>query len=190
MDNIEKVQTKEKKPWHRQENESTKAFHAFMLYRDMLPKGRSIQKVLETTDKKPSYYRHLARWSSRYEWVKRATFHDDHMAEVKREANQKAIEEMAERQAKEGMALQQKGIERLADMAGREMRMRDAIRAIEVGAKLERTARGEPSEITKHQIVPGTEKRLEDMTDAELDEIIERRGVLPEGKEEKKDGNY
>lgn len=183
-------EVREKQPWHRCENESAKAFHAFILYRDMLTKERSIQNVLIKVEGKPSYFRHLARWSSKYEWVTRATLHDDHMAEVRREAHQKAIEEMTERQAKEGAALQAIGMRRFHNKEGtaREgvasvMDDRDAILAIEKGAKLERTARGEPGEITKHEIVPLPEKRLEDMTDEELDEIIARRGALPEGRE-------
>ncbi len=188
---MSEVVHREKKPWHRREDESAKAFHAFVLYRDMLTKERSIQNVQIKLGGKPSYFRHLARWSSKYRWVERATLHDDHMAEVRREAHQKAIEEMTERQAKEGLALQEIGMRRFHSKEGAArdgvastMDDRDAILAIEKGAKLERTARGEPGEITKHEIVPVAGKRLEDMTDEELDEIIARRGALPEGQEE------
>jgi len=179
--------TEERRPWHRQELETARAFHAFMLYRDLLPKGRSLEKVSKKLSDNAHYLTHLKRWSSRYDWVNRATLHDEHIAEVRSEAQEQAIIDMAERQAKEGMALQQKGVERLADMAIREMRLRDAIKAIEVGAKLERIARGEPGEITKHEIGPFTQKPLEEMTDEELDEIIARRGALPEGQYDNSD---
>jgi hypothetical protein len=180
----------DRQPWHRRETESAKAFHAFMLYRDMLPRERSIQKVLDNADRKPSYYRHLARWSSRYDWVNRANLHDDHMAEARAEAQEKAIVDMVERQTKQAMALQTLGLRKYLNADGSlketvvlQMADRDAIRAIVEGAKLERISRGQPGDITKHEIEPASHKPLEEMTDAELDEIIERRGALPEGKE-------
>ena len=175
----------EHKPWHRQPGESSKAFHAFMLYRDMLPKGRSLRKVGQELGKTPSYVKYLQKWSVLYGWVARAQAHDDHLAAIRAEAQEKAVKEMAERQAKEGMALQTTGIKRFVDDEGKlrpevakGMKDRDAIHAIDVGARIERTARGEPTEIMKQE---HTIRRAEDLTDDELAEIIERERQLEEG---------
>jgi len=153
----------EHKPWQRRQDESAKAFHAFIFYRDMLSKERSLEKVLDKCKGKPSYYRHLARWSSRYEWVNRATAHDDYLDEVRAESQVHNIKEMAERQAKEGMALQKIGFEFLTGVGLVEAR--DAIRAVDVGAKLERIARGEPTEIIEAKI---RLKPITEYTDEEL----------------------
>lgn len=168
----------ERKPWHRQEDESSKAFHAFMLYRDMGAKERSLEKVLGKFDRKPSYYRHLARWSSRYHWVARATAYDDYQAEVKCLARERAIEEMEERQAKEGMALQGKGIEKLQATKPKDMTVDTAIRAVDIGVKIERTARGEPTEIAKGDHIV---RSVRELSDQELDAIIQKYKQLEEG---------
>jgi len=168
----------ENKPWHRQPGETAKAFHAFVLYRDMLPKERSLQKVRQKLTKTPPYLRYLKTWSSRFSWVARAQAYDDHLAEVKAEAQEHAIVEMTELQAREGRALQTVGMRRFVDEQGKVrigiaqgMKDADAIRAIDVGAKLERTARGEPTEIVKDVTGRGV-KRL---SDEELLQIIEEQ---------------
>lgn len=165
------------KPWHRQPQETAKAFHAFMLYRDMLPRERSLQKVCQRYAKGAPYLTHLKRWSSRYHWVARASAHDDHLAAVRADAQEHAIKEMADRQAKQGMALQGVGIRRFVNPDGSlnvnvasMMQDKDAIRAVDVGAKLERTARGEPTEIVKKETTIRTAK---DLTDDELAQIIQ-----------------
>lgn len=160
----------ENQPWHRQPRESSKAFHAFMLYRDMPPKERSLEKVRQKLTKTPPYLRHLKKWSSYYSWVARAQAHDDHLAAVGAEAQEKAVKDMAERQAREGMAMQSKGMTKLRRMKAKDMQPRDAIHAVDVGAKLERTARGEPTEIVKEEI---TFRSAEDLTDDELAKIIQ-----------------
>jgi hypothetical protein len=58
----------------------------------------------------------------------------------------KVLQEMNERHAKEGLALQQKGIERLGTLPPEQFSPSDAIRAINDGVRLERLARGEPTE--------------------------------------------
>lgn len=55
---------------------------------------------------------------------------------------------MNERHAREGLALQQKGVQRLQDVTSDEMSATDAIRAVIEGVRLERLARGAP---TDHQ---------------------------------------
>lgn len=174
--------TTDLKPWHRQPGETPKSFHAFMLYRDMLPKERSMERVAEKLGKVPGYRLLLEKWSSRYHWVARARANDSYLAEVRHEAMENAIREMAERQAQEGMWLQAKGIEWLKSLGVDDIKARDAIQAIDIGAKVERTARGEPTEIIKGDVTVRA-KPMSDYTDEELDEIIAKK-QLPSGIEE------
>ena len=166
----------ESKPWYRQPDETAKAFAAFVLYRGMMPRERSLAKV-HHSDIKMSSRRWLAEWSRRHQWVARSLAHDEHLAAVKTESQEQAIIDMAERQAKEGLALQQKGLERLASIPIEEIKARDAISAVTEGAKLERMARGEPTEIVRGD---HTIKAVREMTDEQLQEIIDR-GRLEEG---------
>lgn len=58
--------------------ESTKAWEAFVYYRN-LGSDRSLDKVRRQYSDKPSYMALVARWSSRYSWVKRARAFDDYI---------------------------------------------------------------------------------------------------------------
>lgn len=143
-------------PWERQEGETTKAFYAFVIYRD-LGHNRSISRVhqayIETTSKTRSCLRTIGGWSAKYGWVKRAQAYDAYMDGLAREEKVKAAKEMSMRHLTLGMAMQQKGAERLQDLDGKDMKVRDAISAIAQGTRLERLIRGEPTERVKGEIV-------------------------------------
>jgi len=126
--------------------ESTKQRQAFDLYWQLGP-DRSIDqlhKAMSAGGRAPNV-RTLYAWSSRCHW-------QDRLADLEREARRaaaeariRAMEEMYERQAQEGLLLQQKGAEWLMTLE-EEISPEAAIRAIVEGAKLERQARGEPGE--------------------------------------------
>lgn len=75
-------------PWHRQPHETTKAFAAFVVYRD-LGVERSIDKAYASkraTQQQPNSKstshresRYWAEWSTKYNWVERATAYDDYL---------------------------------------------------------------------------------------------------------------
>lgn len=62
------------KPWERQENESSPAFEAFVLYRDTRP--RSLRKVSDVLDKSKSL---VEGWSSSHNWVMRCEQWDNEL---------------------------------------------------------------------------------------------------------------
>ncbi len=68
-------------PFDRQPDETTKAYSAFRLYRDM-GAGRTLDKTRMTLGRPPGYMRQLETWSSRYGWVERTRAWDD--AEARR----------------------------------------------------------------------------------------------------------
>ena len=79
---------------------------------------------------------------------------------------------MQARQAKEGLLLQQKGAEWLAQIENEKASPEAAIRAVVEGARLERLALGEATERTEvHGEHP--DPRLEQLGDEELDRLIE-----------------
>lgn len=87
--------------------------------------------------------RSLFRWSSELHWQDRL---DDLEREARRqnaEAYLRSLKEMNERQAREGLVLQQKAVERIQALADNELTGSEAIRALVEGARLERLARGE-----------------------------------------------
>jgi len=90
--------------WDRLENEPERAHRAFESF-SALPSGE--RTLLE------AYRRHVGNpdaakpsdtwsgWSNTFAWRERAAAYDDHLASVRREAYERAVEEEAERQARE-----------------------------------------------------------------------------------------
>jgi hypothetical protein len=152
--------------------ESTRHRQAFDIYFD-LGSERSIRRLrieLQTVWNRVPTERTLFEWSRVFGWqfriddIEREARESDHSVRVE------AIREMQERHAREGLLMQQKGAQRLSELAHEDMKSGDAIRAIIEGARLERLARGEP---TEH--VLNTEDRdpqLERLTDDELEQLI------------------
>ncbi len=76
----------DRKPWDRLPGEGTRAYEAFLRYRDMPPGRRSIQRVsVECAKSTPL----LKRWSARHDWVARALAWDE---EGVRQADETHIE--------------------------------------------------------------------------------------------------
>ena len=163
-------------PWLRLENESTKGYNAFCKYRDMSPDVRSYDKVREALGKKAGYIRQLEYWASSYNWVQRATQYDDYCDAQSLAAVELARKEMAERKAKVGMLLQSKGIEKMQNVTEVNITTGEAIRSIEIGTRIERTARGEPSEIQKSEHSGTVQVDVTDISDEDLLRIAQGGG--------------
>ncbi len=88
----------------------------------------------------------LETWSSAFHWQDRLLDLERQATEQDRDQQLRALREMAERHAKEGLALQQKGVERLQSLRPEELSPSDAVRALIEGVRLERLARGEPTD--------------------------------------------
>ena len=136
--------------WERQPGESTKAYAAFCVYRD-LGTERSLEKAGQTLDK-PRTRKWLGEWSAKYNWLERAMAYDDYLERKKREEKEKAILEMAERHARLAMAFQQRIAQRLQEIDPAELSPADMARWLDIATKLERLSRGEPTEIGKQEI--------------------------------------
>jgi hypothetical protein len=85
---------------------------------------------------------------------------------------------MAERHAKEALMLQNKAVERLRQLRPEELKPRDTLSFLIEAAKLERLARGEPTErVAQEHHLPD----VKELTDDELARIVAERGLLPPG---------
>src|SRR5215208_3578953 len=92
---------KKKELWDRLENEPERAYRAFESYRNLPSAERTLieayrQHVGNRDAVKPSDT--WSRWSSEFAWRERAAAYDDHMANKRREAYERGMEEEAERQ--------------------------------------------------------------------------------------------
>jgi hypothetical protein len=99
---IQVMDTK-KELWDRLKNESERAYRAFEVFLRLPSSERTLtaayQHHVGNPDAKPSDT--WSRWSSSFAWRERAAAYDDHLASVRRAAYERAIEEEAERQARE-----------------------------------------------------------------------------------------
>lgn len=158
----------ERQPWDRQEDESSKAFEAFVLYRDM-GSQRSLMKVAqslhETSPRKgtvESVKTHLAQWSVRHKWVERIEAYE--IAEDRRQrlAREEEIEAMRGRHTRAGEALTTiaslrllgsrddvPGVGKINRINPNDLRPDDVARMLVEGIKVERLSRGLPTDLTK-----------------------------------------
>ncbi len=91
---------------------------------------------------RPPSPRAVQTWSSSFHWQDRLLDLERRSAELDREHQLSALRDMNARHAKEGLALQQKALERLKTMPPSELSASDAVRALIEGVRLERLSRG------------------------------------------------
>jgi len=132
--------------WERLSNETTKAYAAFCIYRD-LGSERSIDKVLAATGKRNRSS--LIKWSSRYNWVERVQAYDQYLEELKRKEQEQAIIEMSRRHAELAVRMQELIKARLEEIDVNALSPRDLATWLDIATKLERLSRGEPTSIEK-----------------------------------------
>lgn len=140
-----------KRIWERLEKETTKQYEAFCVYRDM-GSDRSLRAVGERMGKSEGL---MERWSSKNQWVDRATAWDDEQERIEREIAQKeqikAIRDMRKRQAESGYALQIKGLKGLEKILLEDLSAQDIVKMLVEGAKLERIGRGDVGEVVEER---------------------------------------
>jgi uncharacterized protein YoaH (UPF0181 family) len=134
-------------------NEETRHRLAFDLY-VKLGASRSLEALQAALVDDPSLIQRgraptrstIESWSSAFRW-------QDRLRDLEREAVAQDHEELVQllrqmnaRHGKEGLALQQKGIERLNTLTPTDMSAADAIRAVSEGVRLERLAHNVPTD--------------------------------------------
>jgi hypothetical protein len=164
-----------RRPWEQQRRESKVAFEAFKAYRDMGGK-RSHAKVAEQLGKSTHL---MSTWSRKWEWVERVERWDVYQERQWLITRERERKKMLERQARLGQAGQGVAAEWLADLrAARETlpvteKARGYARLAEASVKIERLARGEPTERTKTE---GTLTTREQPAVMSVEEIMEHLG--------------
>ena len=137
-------------PFHQLPGESIKAYQAFVVYRNLDAKERSLQRVGSELVKSRQL---LSRWSAKWSWVERAQAWDNHQ-EIKRlEARIEEKQKMDEQHLKIVRAMRSKIIDALtkmeADVLARDVReMRSWIAEF---IRLERLIMGEPESIEERR---------------------------------------
>ena len=155
-----------KKPiWERQPGETQFQFMWFGRYLEQRISGGSLTDVCRVHDKKLGYERTLRNMSYLNQWVTRIDAYRDFLDVERQKQRLKDIQEMGERQAKNGVLMQQYAIAWFAanpDIGKGGLTPELALKFMETGARIERTARGAPTEIKADAELPeDTRKRME-----------------------------
>ena len=155
--------SKKPKPWEPQPGETHKAYAGFCEYAKQPPATRAAGGK----DRKRGYLGKpitpavLATWSVKYNWVKRALAWDVERERISREVEISELRAMRRRQIRAAMLAQERAEQKLkssvkstkqAKGAFDELSETDAMKLLSEGAKLERTARGEPGEIIEERV--------------------------------------
>ena len=151
--------------------ETTRHREAFDRYW-RLGAGRTIRRLHAALEAEGSArsLRTLCEWSRQFHWQDRISDLESEARQAADAARVAAIREMHDRQAREGLLLQQRGTEWLGELKSEDASPEAAIRAITEGAKLERLARGEATERTES--VDQAAEQLEGLSDDELQRLI------------------
>ncbi|MDR1439920.1 MAG: hypothetical protein LBJ10_07910 [Clostridiales bacterium] len=136
-------------PWERQPGEGAKAFAAFAAYRDMGAGDRSIRKVAQNLAKSATA---IKEWSARWEWQNRCAAWDAELDRLAREEQKKELLKMRGRHAQIGSALIAKAARALMAIGDGDVKAADIARMADVGAKLERLARGDVAEPDRQRL--------------------------------------
>lgn len=141
----------ERYPWDRREDESGKAYLAFIGYRDMGTAKRSLKRLPSQIGRPDTYKPVVERWSVKYRWVERVTAWDDYQERVAREATLQEIEDMRKRHIQQSVGLQTKALQRLQTLTPSELSATNVLAFITEAIKIERLARGEPETILEER---------------------------------------
>lgn len=141
-------------PWERQDDETPKAWGAFVVYRDMGPR-RSLRRV---QSEEGTALAQLGQWSSRYRWVERAAAWDGHLDLIRRQEQVDAVRNMRERHATTARKLLDVAVDslekRLSEAEVEEaplLATYDILRYVVEAAKLERLALGEADTVVDNR---------------------------------------
>ena len=138
-------------PWERQKGETTNAYEAFCVYRDLGVK-RSQVKTCEKLGKNSTT---ISDWSVKYNWVERAAAYDDDQERKEREMMEKErlndIKKMRDRHADLAVSMLEKAARAMQAIPDVEVKASDITRMVDVASKLERISRGDVGDVIEER---------------------------------------
>jgi hypothetical protein len=147
--------------WEQQPDESSAAFGAFVIFRDLGSK-RSLDEAARryharpecdpnpsqiTATKHKGASGRIREWAEKYRWRERARAWDEEVDRQAREAQIEAVRAMHRRHAEQAVEFQTKALERLRGLPLEELDPPNVLRYYVEAVKVERLARGEPETV-------------------------------------------
>jgi hypothetical protein len=140
-------------PWERQPKDTDASWAAFVVYRDM-GRERSITKTAAAMDR-PGSKSLMEGWSSRGQWVRRAsafdTWRQQQLEADARAATASQRQNVLDQQRVTSNALLQKGLQALQRVNPEDIAVKDLPRWLDTAIRLQRQAVGLPDRIAGDQ---------------------------------------
>jgi len=160
------------KQWERQPNETSVAYEAFTVYRDM-GANRGLHAVSKTLQKSVTL---LGRWSSQHKWVERATAYDDHIEALERGAVEKERIKLKRQRIKILTFYQSKLVEGMKDLDPSSASWKD------ITAGLQMIAREMRAEFGEDKAVVEVNNTVDVSANSTREELLERlKGLRNDG---------
>lgn len=140
----------EQELWERQPGESSVAYEAFLLYRNMghEAEGEKKKRRLASVAKKlGKSLKLMERWSFTWDWVERARAYDNELQRIGMEETRAAIKKMLKDHMTMAQALQKKAMNALLRLDDENLTARNILDYLAQGIELERQARLESAEV-------------------------------------------
>lgn len=139
-------------------SESPRAAAAYAEYAALGP-SRSLAKLAALLKERPDWQRsslalaRLEQWSAAFGWQARVRTYDAERAEERARAREAAIEAMNDRHAQIGTTQQAHAIRQIqALIEARAFGSQAAVQLLKLATDLERTARGAPASVERHEL--------------------------------------
>ena len=158
--------------WDQQPGESSRAFEAFQSYRDMGAK-RSHASAFKLLKGKDNSRGRFDVWSVKNDWVNRVNAYDRWIDQQYTNGMALEVKEMGARHARTAVSILNKVIDRLLTIRPEDLSPDQLIRWFEIGSRIERQARGEPSEIVRTENNTNIHARIDlsKLSDDEFDQV-------------------
>lgn len=130
------AKSKKPQPWERRENESVKAYEAFVLYREM-GSDRSIRAVAQRLGKSNAL---ISRWSCNYNWQERIRAYDNENEAQDYAERRKEATEARKRQMQIAMRLEKTALEALKNIKPEDLSPKDIKEFLRLATDIESRA--------------------------------------------------
>ena len=172
--------------WERQPGESSRAFAAFVAFRDLPTNNRTLRAVRDLLyPDSPWAERTITRWAQEFRWIERVTSWENEVDRQKLSVQMETIRTMTQRHVEQAVKLQEKGIMALEKLTADTISASDARLLVTEGAKLERLARGQSTEKYEQTTRAGFPDEFREYTQEELRRLAELADHIVKGAGEK-----
>lgn len=145
--------------WERQAGESSVAYEAFLIYRNMSHETdgeKEKRRLASVAEKLGKSLKLMERWSRTWGWVERARAYDNELQRISMEETREAVRKMLKDHMTMAQALQKKAMTALLRLDDQSLSARNILDYLAQGIELERQARLEAADVGRPSAVKGS----------------------------------